>query len=134
MKAARLAIMVAPAAQAFVEKVIEAAPADDVDASELVGTLRAVALAAGATLAKAAKTDDYAETLAVASNAFASRKGVLGAVAAAKKRRDERAALREAASRPRYLPKSRCRRCAGSDRLALGDDGGRAPCATPYFR
>ena len=31
-KAARLAIQVAPAAQAFVEKVIEAAPADDVDA------------------------------------------------------------------------------------------------------
>ena len=52
-----------------------------------------MALAAGATLAKAAKTDDYAETLAVASNAFASRKpGVLGAVAAAKKRREERAA------------------------------------------
>ena len=97
MKAARLAIQVAPAAQAFVEKVIEAAPADDVDASALVGTLRAVALAAGATLAKAAKTDDYAETLAVASNAFASRKGVLGAINNAKKRRDERAALREAA-------------------------------------
>ena len=96
-KAARLAIQVAPAAQAFVEKLIEAAPADDVDASALVGTLRAVALAAGATLAKAAKTDDYAETLAVASNAFASRKGVLGAINNAKKRRDERAALREAA-------------------------------------
>ena len=93
-KAAQLAIQVAPAAQAFVEKVIEAAPADDVDASELVEALRAVALAAGATLAKAAKTDDYAETLAVASNAFASRKGVLGAVAAAKKRREERAAER----------------------------------------
>ena len=56
-----------------------------------------MALAAGATLAKAAKTDDYAETLAVASNAFASRQGVLGAINNAKKRRDERAALREAA-------------------------------------
>ncbi|CAH0379487.1 unnamed protein product [Pelagomonas calceolata] len=96
-KAAQLAIQVAPAAQAFVEKLIEAAPADDVDATELVEALRAVALAAGATLAKAARTDDYAETLAAASNAFASRKGVLGAVAAAKKRREERAALREAA-------------------------------------
>ena len=96
-RAARLAIEVAPAAQAFVEKLVEAAPADDVDASELVEALRAVALAAGATLAKAAKTDDYAETLAVASNAFASRKGVLGAVAAAKKRREERAAARAAA-------------------------------------
>ena len=96
-KAARLAIQVAPAAQAFVDKLQDAAPADDVDASELVGTLRAVALAAGATLAKAAKTDDYAETLAVASNAFASRKGVLGAINNAKKRREERAALREAA-------------------------------------
>ncbi len=96
-KAAKLATEVAPAAQAFVEKVIEAAPADDVDATELVEALRAVALAAGATLAKAAKTDDYAETLAVASNAFASRKGVLGAVAAAKQRREERAVARAAA-------------------------------------
>jgi hypothetical protein len=96
-RAAQLAIQVAPAAQAFVEKVIEAAPADDVDATELVEALRAVALAAGATLAKAAKTDDYAETLAVAATAFSGRPGVLGAVAAAKQRREERAAARAAA-------------------------------------
>ena len=44
-----------PAAGGTVEKVIEAAPADDVDATKLVEALRAVALAAGATLAKAAE-------------------------------------------------------------------------------
>jgi len=91
LKAAQLALEVAPAAQAYVERLAGAAPGDDLDAAELVDALRAVALAAGATLSKAAATDDYAALLSAAASAFSGRPGVLGAITAAKAQREARA-------------------------------------------